>query len=179
MHKIILSFSILFCAAYAEATIILNTNAGLGAGDGIAADYTLFAYSTVATDTGFDGGELIDWNGTQLNHLGGTMGGASLTLTLSSFGAEIGSGTPFNFASTIDVGYGDFYFSVVATGYDTSEGKGWVLLNNSPSGLSMVSSAMEYGSSTLTVGAIPEPASLGLLSLSGVLIYLSRNKMRK
>ena len=182
MNKILLGFIISFCTVCADASIVLNTNAGLGEGDGFGAEYSLFTYETEAIGSGPMGSALININNTELSHLGGVMGTSPLTLSISAFGDEIGTGTPFHFASIVDVGYGDFYISVLPYDFGTPpppEARGWVLLNNSPTGLTMVSSAMEYGSSNLTVGAIPEPASIGLLSLSGLLIYFSRNKMRK
>jgi len=175
--NVIVSCIAICCSFSADASIILNSNVGLVDGAPVA-EYSLYAYATLETDTGEVGNAFIDRNSTAITHEGNVLGGTSVSYTLSAFGDQIGEGVSFDFGSSLDVGYTDFYLSVEAFG-NSSNGKGWVLLNNSESGLSLRSSAMAYGGEILTVGTIPEPSTSALVTLAGVLIYFSRRKMRR
>jgi hypothetical protein len=75
--------------------------------------------------------------------------------------------------STVNVGFGDFYLGInTGQGFSTPSQPrrdvfGWVhLVNNSQTGLSMVSNAMSYGGQGIIVGTttvvVPEPATVAL-----------------
>jgi hypothetical protein len=124
------------------------------------------------------------WSG-GWNHTGGTLfsaGGvgdtyATLTVPLSQLGLSIGSSFLFDVVSSYtNPGGQSAYSTLDSTGYPAeTDGsyEPWLGTNEYDSATD-ASSTFNSGASLYTVAAVPEPASLGVLCLSGLLLGARR-----
>lgn len=162
-----------------HAAIISNTNVEFSDA-WRTGEYLLSAFATDPRDPDWKGTAYFNLDGTKLTHVANQLSHTSIEFKLSSFGNLVGTGIGFTNGSPLERGYGDFYLSVITKELIITlngrpevpiKGKGWILLNNSPTtGLTMKSNAMAYSGEQLTVGAVPEPSTLAFSSISGVFI---------
>jgi hypothetical protein len=136
------------------------------------------------------GYDAYTWSGTSWTHQGGTLfsaGGtgntsATLTVPLSELGLSIGSSFLFDVVSsyTNPVGQGA-YGALDSTGYPAETNGSYNPYTPPVSYDSAMdaNSTFNSGASRYTVTAVPEPASLGLLCVSGLMLGMRRRRMAK
>ena len=185
-----LVFVVLATVRLGYANIIIDTSVSLNEEDfGLGYDYRI---SVAGGYEEFNGEEELSLNSDDFfSFEDGLLTWETMTLAhgsdfyLSSYGDDLPAmGSSIREQGSAYVGYGDFYLSIRS--YNVSSTRplttyGWVGLNSSAEGLSLIdspSNAMVYSGETLTVGAIPEPATLTLMGFStlGLLFRRRRNR---